>query len=127
MTDETSQPSRSSLRTTEDVAAELHITIRMLRGLIAKHQPPVLKIGRSYLFDQVAFDALIEALRMPAPPRSGPPRSRGRRELTAQESYDKVMAMFPQPAAGKAPPKGSRKLPIIKDPITGAKLPRNRW
>jgi len=51
------------LRSLQEVSDELHSNNRAVRGKIKEHNIPVIKIGRSILFDDVAFDALKEALR----------------------------------------------------------------
>jgi hypothetical protein len=57
----------------EEEARLIGVSLRRLRDLIVLHAPPVIRNGNRVLFDEVAHQALKEAMRQPAaekPPRA---------------------------------------------------------
>jgi excisionase family DNA binding protein len=56
--------------TTPEVAAHLHVSVWMVRKLVAEGKLPVVTIGRGYLFDPRDLDEFIQKSKVLFPRRS---------------------------------------------------------
>lgn len=88
------------LHTLDEVAIYLGLTPRAVRDLIRKHGVPALGTGKRIRFDDLALNALLDALRLqPSPSQQQtavPSATRGRRQPSSayQKALDTIAAQL---------------------------------
>jgi hypothetical protein len=118
----------SGLRTSAEVAADLHVTPRRVRELARLHAVPVLVPGRDFLFDETAYRLLCEAIKKctSASPDVPAPRSGGSRGRSMDSEYERALALGTKGLPTSALPKSGAR--PAKLPSTGKQstAPRHR-
>jgi hypothetical protein len=104
-----------TLRTVDQVAEELRVSVRTLRGKIAEFKPPLIAVGRQKLFDDRAFNFLIEAMRCPSASNPAPaPPIGGSRARSRESAFERALEL------------GTKGLPISALPKNVAQYVRRR-